>query len=168
MTSAQCVDCGADTTPENGDHEYYMVGDGLWQAAGMDAGYLCIGCLEKRLGRELLAADFIDAPVNTPEPPKSPRLISRLLAMPHEQLVQAHQKADDAMGETWEALMDAVEATIGARGKKKVGEAIERLEEAYDVHGYAVERWGALDNALSGTSMPRDLVNRLPELRTGA
>lgn len=28
-------------------------------------GFLCISCLERRLGRELVRADFIDAPVNT-------------------------------------------------------------------------------------------------------
>jgi hypothetical protein len=78
-----------------------MVHDHLWYAAGMkkpDGGFLCIGCLEGRLGRGLCCDDFTDAPLNdltdaynqilmergrfsprlidrltTPGPPKSPR-----------------------------------------------------------------------------------------------
>jgi hypothetical protein len=57
-----CKDCGTDTTPSEGAREDYMVHNELWRAAGMpeeDGGfYLCIGCLEKRLGRELTAEDF--------------------------------------------------------------------------------------------------------------
>ncbi len=37
--------------------EVYMVKDAIWKAAGMD-GCLCIGCLEKRLGRLLRPKDF--------------------------------------------------------------------------------------------------------------
>jgi hypothetical protein len=77
-----CADCGVDTTPPlNGDrrykvrHEWYVVRDAIWKAAGMkdrvivagEAGYyLCIRCLERRVGRELRRADFTDAPVNAP------------------------------------------------------------------------------------------------------
>jgi hypothetical protein len=78
-----CKDCGTDTTPPEGDREDYMVHNELWRAAGMpdeDAGiYLCIGCLEKRLGRELTAKDFTAYPVNTPNPRQSVRLRLRLL-----------------------------------------------------------------------------------------
>lgn len=62
-----CLDCGTDTNPT----EYYMVRDRIWEQAGMvakrrydDHVYLCIGCLERRLGRELLPEDFTGAPVN--------------------------------------------------------------------------------------------------------
>jgi hypothetical protein len=72
-----CADCGVDTAPpadlrkKTDWHrsEYYMVHDWLWKLAGMvgmDSGFLCIGCLEHRLGRELRRDDFIDAPVNDP------------------------------------------------------------------------------------------------------
>jgi hypothetical protein len=57
-----CHDCGADTTTE-----YYLVHDQLRASAGMapDGGFLCVGCIETRLGRELNAADFRDVLVNT-------------------------------------------------------------------------------------------------------
>jgi hypothetical protein len=69
-----CVDCGVDTAPGcpgwletirqinatgespmvvGWESEIYMVRASIWKAAGMDewGGCLCIGCLEKRLGR---------------------------------------------------------------------------------------------------------------------
>lgn len=57
-----CVDCGKSTFQT----EYYMVHNHLWAAAGMerDNGMLCILCLESRLGRMLVEADFTSAPVN--------------------------------------------------------------------------------------------------------
>jgi hypothetical protein len=40
---------------------------------------LCIGCLEKRIGRTLCRTDFIDAPINDPnEHQHSDRLRNRL------------------------------------------------------------------------------------------
>jgi hypothetical protein len=62
-----------------------MVHDHVWQAAGMPAepalaAYLCIGCLENRLGRELTGADFTDADVNVPGPCMTTRLLGRLTA----------------------------------------------------------------------------------------
>ena len=64
-----CHDCGVDTVPtEWGERaEYYMVHDEVWAQAGMPptrSGYLCIGCLERRLRRRLTPADFTDAGVN--------------------------------------------------------------------------------------------------------
>ena len=77
-----CVDCGANTHPgclsgpdlrlafkmgAKGDTvtfdnntEVYSVKDAIWKQAGMRAwnGCLCIGCLEKRLGRQLRPKDF--------------------------------------------------------------------------------------------------------------
>lgn len=65
-----------------------MVTAEVWKAAGMpaptlrrynetDGDFLCIGCLEGRLGRELTAADFTDAPINEPSPWDTPRLQDR-------------------------------------------------------------------------------------------
>jgi hypothetical protein len=80
-----CVDCGVNTAPgflnradveqalardwENkgvqqtfDDHtEVYTVKPKVWKAAGMEpmGGCLCIGCLEKRLGRQLTPKDFM-------------------------------------------------------------------------------------------------------------
>ncbi len=66
-----------------------MVHDHVWHAAGMaDAdGFLCIGCLEARLGRTLIAADFrSDMFMNSTDPAwagyswwhRTPRLAARL------------------------------------------------------------------------------------------
>ena len=70
----KCFDCGAATTPGEltphpdgyiksmmpGTCEHYMVTKRVWAKAGMqeDGGSLCIGCLEKRLGRRLKRNDF--------------------------------------------------------------------------------------------------------------
>jgi hypothetical protein len=44
--------------------ETYEVKDKVWKAAGMGSGCLCIGCLEKRLGRILTPKDFTRDAVN--------------------------------------------------------------------------------------------------------
>jgi hypothetical protein len=49
-----CVDCRADTRILN---EYYMVHDHVWPIGKFD-GMLCIGCIEKRIGRQLVPEDF--------------------------------------------------------------------------------------------------------------
>ena len=63
-----CADCGTDTVPAEGPCEYYHVYNEIWEQAGMerDGGFLCLGCLEKRLGRPLHRADFGHAPINVP------------------------------------------------------------------------------------------------------
>jgi hypothetical protein len=71
--------------------EWYMVHDEVWQQAWADRlkpwhalpgqQILCIGCLEARLGRTLMACDFTDAPVNDPDDDRSSeRLRQRLTA----------------------------------------------------------------------------------------
>ena len=49
-----CVDCAGDFD------ERYMVKCEIWAASGLarDGGVLCIGCLERRLGRRLTPDDF--------------------------------------------------------------------------------------------------------------
>lgn len=63
-----CADCGTDTVPADGPCEYYFVYNEIWEQAGMekDGGFLCIGCLEARIGRPLHRADFGHAPINVP------------------------------------------------------------------------------------------------------
>src|SRR5262249_51393385 len=53
----RCIDCATDTLASG---EYYMVRDDLWAAAGMapHGGMLCSPCLEHRIGRWLVDADF--------------------------------------------------------------------------------------------------------------
>jgi hypothetical protein len=77
--ASPCTDCGVATTPRDGGRwEYFMVHDSIWRAAGMKPrGDLCIGCLERRLGRQLVPQDFTDAEVNEPFVLDSPRLRSR-------------------------------------------------------------------------------------------
>ena len=97
MRAFPCKDCGVNTVPraadgklDRGTWEDYTVHDEVWLAAGMahhpegeDAAdefkeYLCIGCLEKRLGRELTAADFTGALINHDRELYTPRLRDRL------------------------------------------------------------------------------------------
>jgi hypothetical protein len=59
--------------------EVYSVRDVVWQRAGMqsDGGCLCIGCLEKRIGRQLKPKDFQrDSPFNS-VPTGTLRLLKR-------------------------------------------------------------------------------------------
>jgi hypothetical protein len=60
-----CDDCGIDTLTET-FQEYYMVKDNVWLRAKSDKeGFLCIGCLENRLGRRLSYQDFSECNLNT-------------------------------------------------------------------------------------------------------
>lgn len=72
-----CDGCGADIVALG---EYYMVSREVWQqqlGLGWDDN-LCIGCLEKRLGRKLTALDFITWPSYPWMRPSSLRLTSRI------------------------------------------------------------------------------------------
>src|SRR6266508_3636744 len=85
-----CKDCGVDTTPCTGKRgcrhagrwENYMVRDRLWKASGMKGGFLCVGCLEARLGRRLTPRDFTKAIINNLSPWDSPRLAARKILSP--------------------------------------------------------------------------------------
>jgi hypothetical protein len=96
-----CIDCGVNTNPGapprelleflmerdghaqigyNEESEVYIVRNKIWKAAGMEGygGCLCIGCLEKRIGRRLRPKDFpADHPFNNPEWPCTDRLRDR-------------------------------------------------------------------------------------------
>ncbi len=70
-----CGDCHTDVFEAL---EYnYMVTLPVWSAA-RGKGLLCIGCIEARLGRQLVASDFSNAPVNWDSMPHSQRLTDRL------------------------------------------------------------------------------------------
>lgn len=72
-----CLDCKRDTGKMC---EHYVLQDRVWLSAHPSPiGMLCIGCLEKRLGRQLRAADFADCYVNDPRfEAKSARLLDRM------------------------------------------------------------------------------------------
>ena len=65
-----CSDCGKDTTPFDGrgnplweKFDRYLVRDEIWSKAGMNgwnSGHLCTPCLERRLGRKLTNADYLN------------------------------------------------------------------------------------------------------------
>lgn len=55
-----------------------MVHDSVWKAAGMNSGFPCISCLERRLGRQLRPRDFkANVPINYPDPWDTPQLAIR-------------------------------------------------------------------------------------------
>lgn len=58
-----CKDCNVDVVYIQ---EWYMVNDSVWKKAGMKkrGGFLCVGCLEKRIGRKLNKRDFFCCPLN--------------------------------------------------------------------------------------------------------
>jgi hypothetical protein len=79
--SFDCHDCGADTSIR-GIQEHYMVLEQTWRKVAKRNETLCIGCLEKRLGRRLKPADFWYYPVNYDgQFPQSQRLQSRIYGM---------------------------------------------------------------------------------------
>jgi|JI10StandDraft_1071094.scaffolds.fasta_scaffold80465_3 hypothetical protein len=71
-----CTTCDVNTMEVG---EYYMVDHALWNRYGVGKGMMCIGCLEDRLGRELVSSDFSDVPINTMDTDlRSKRLKARL------------------------------------------------------------------------------------------
>lgn len=64
-TLLNCEDCRWNTGVLK---EYYIVDDHIWEAAIREkpAEILCIGCLEERIGRKLVPADFPPIPINDP------------------------------------------------------------------------------------------------------
>lgn len=88
MSGSECRYCGVDTYII---HEYYIISDCLWKQVNLDrlgrpvvGGMLCIGCVEKKLRRNLNRYDFPAIPVNHLKDEhkykniKSKRLINRL------------------------------------------------------------------------------------------
>jgi hypothetical protein len=73
-----CVDCKDNTSKMK---EHYFIRTALWNEAGMgEAGMLCVGCLEDRIGRNLVSSDFTGAHINDPKRnAMSDRLRSRIL-----------------------------------------------------------------------------------------
>jgi hypothetical protein len=107
--SWDCVDCGVNTSPGNPNAaeaaeifaaglgamvtidsrcEVYTVKRRIWAKAGMEYadGCLCVGCLERRIGRKLRPRDFAtDDALNSL--PGTDRLLSRRI--PREYLTEA-------------------------------------------------------------------------------
>lgn len=91
----RCMDCGQGTLGED-----YMVHRSLWTKYVGDRaqGFLCIGCLEARMGRELWSGDFIHWPINNvDEHPRTDRLRDRLTR--EVQGEQAHDGEGEGAGQ---------------------------------------------------------------------
>lgn len=55
----RCANCKQRTD------DWYMLRDEIWQSiARAGERYLCLACVSKRLGRELIRSDFSDLPIN--------------------------------------------------------------------------------------------------------
>lgn len=59
-----CLDCSKDTVKLK---EHFYVTKEVWNRVhSSERGFLCVECLETRLGRVLCKADFTDATINNP------------------------------------------------------------------------------------------------------
>ena len=75
--SFKCLDCNINT---NKIGEYYMINFKLWNKINpKDDGMICVGCVEKRLGRKLKRNDFTICPLNENYADMSKRLLDRVL-----------------------------------------------------------------------------------------
>jgi hypothetical protein len=78
-----CVWCGEDAWGDLG--EDYYVHDELWERYGPKRGILCVGCLEKIMGRQLTPGDFVGYVCGVcniqglAEAPNCPHISDRLL-----------------------------------------------------------------------------------------
>ena len=71
-----CLDCDKDTDKSE---EYYMLWYRIWRSINYKIdGMLCLDCVEKRLGRELIGADFSKAPINESQARRCPAVALRL------------------------------------------------------------------------------------------
>ena len=79
-----CRDCGGDVTDE-----FYMIHHHLWDEYVRVGGWICVPCVEDRLGRRLTRDDFILCPINVTTFRKTERLLERMGGEPlnHEDLL---------------------------------------------------------------------------------
>lgn len=58
----RCANCAQRTD------DWYMLRDDIWQSIAQPGErYLCLACVSKRLGRELIRSDYADLPINSTE-----------------------------------------------------------------------------------------------------
>ena len=97
--SSKCADCDIDTMGDS-SHEMYMVHGSVWRESGAcECKLLCIGCLERRIGRLLHSGDFTRCPLNYENAlglrPTTPRLLHRLFTA-HERDNHFHGVVQEA------------------------------------------------------------------------
>jgi hypothetical protein len=75
-----CNDCGVNVACRfGGICEYnFMLNPETWQSLNLNNGLLCIGCIEKRLGRKLTPNDFDKSAPVTSRTQQSQRLRDRI------------------------------------------------------------------------------------------
>jgi hypothetical protein len=153
--NSPCLDCGTETLPvDERRAEWYMVRDELWRAAGMtdEPGsmqvFLCIGCLEARLGRRLVAADFSEVRLNdlaNSDNPRyawswrTPRLISRLTPAKEARMKTPEKIRTVAADEGWThtELYDGCDEFVRT---VPTPDDIHRMQRAGEVSWQAQER----------------------------
>jgi hypothetical protein len=170
----ECMDCGVDTDAIN---ESYMVIDDLWRAAvPTEAGMLCVGCLEKRLGRTLQRKDFAKFCISAVDEgmPVSERLKARFNAVIHDAgKISMAGKSDMAVATDRFVLKPTKDnSDIGIRPGPESSEALvcteaERLLKA----GYVgtkealakrLSKWLARRHS-DESSMSTDVIDRNPK-----
>lgn len=60
MAKRHCLDCEG-WIPGS---KMYMVSNHIWEKYGAGKNHLCLSCFENRLGRILVASDFLDCAAN--------------------------------------------------------------------------------------------------------
>ena len=107
----ECLDCSVNTSEIE---EYYALVDEVWLEAQPDKdGMLCVGCVERRLGRTLRESDFNEtAPINRLGWPHSDRLRDRLGVL----ALTAHQNATESHATTEQASAGGSEITEPLNG----------------------------------------------------
>jgi hypothetical protein len=96
--------------------EVYCVKRAVWESTGVGeyGGCLCIGCLEKRIGRRLKPEDFVRGHgLNLPGLPRTPRLKSRM-GIPKEGVIgiEGHRLMFSTMEEAQEYIECGERAAI--------------------------------------------------------
>jgi hypothetical protein len=160
-----CADCGIGTIRIG---EWYMVQDSVWEQAwagrrkawhGKIPGQeiLCIGCLEKRLGRTLTAFDFTDAEARKAEGLEEqatghaaglllgvlPGRLTEMRRVPEPPLglgADPRHRAVPNLAGTSQALRDELEEGGPHRGRQRAGSAVDgvelRIGESERRHGH--------------------------------
>lgn len=141
-----CGDCGMDTGKID-SVEMYGLKNELWQQVNLNkpVDFLCIGCLEKRLGREVDANDFSDVLLNEhPAYQRSERLKDRL----------ARNRTTHAM----RLIQKIAPAQIHDPLDLKAGDIVATPHDEYQVRIYCVE-------SVIAKPLPPNLLPPVPRAR---
>ena len=140
-----CTDCGIDTTAPT-TTEWYMVKHDVWAESGMpEEGFLCIGCLERRLGRILDSDDFFRCKLNymiaIGAHPATARLLHRLF----------NGRGTDNHFHDWAAGVH-IDYTFG--GKAYGDEQVSRISTYCDCDGDP-DHWALFEQTVRRSTGPR-------------